>query len=61
MSVHAWVNDAGQSTADVPIDVDRSASQEDPSGGKSMPRGPRGAQLWLPYPGWERDVLDVTE
>jgi hypothetical protein len=22
-----------------------------------LPRGPRGPQLWLPYPGWERDLL----
>jgi hypothetical protein len=22
-----------------------------------MLRSPRGPQLWLPYPGWERDVL----
>jgi hypothetical protein len=24
---------------------------------EQSPRAPHGPQLWLPYPGWERDVL----
>jgi hypothetical protein len=35
------------------VEVIRSSERQ----GEHSPRGPRGAQLWLPYPGWERDLL----